>query len=306
MSGGPSTRDRLEAWYVDRVRALAPGSDLQGGLSRAKAAEAAGLAAGALAGGGLAVIDLAVPFAVSAAICAAMIVAVVAWVHEPAPPARIAPRDVLRGVPATMWTGIGTALGHRTVRRITVLSAGLGVALVTVELLAPVSLADIVGSDDEAAGTYAVLLTIGFLGSAGGSALAPFAARLTGSPAAAIVIGRVLAAAALLGLATSSFAVTAVAFVAFYTVLGVTQAADQPGAPRRRRVDRAGDGALGPIVDDATGRGGRLPHRSAAWPSRCRSPPASPSPPSPSPRRSPSACRRGGPASRPLPEPAHR
>ncbi len=37
------------------------------------------------------------------------------------------------------------------------------------------------------------------------------------------MIGRVLAAAALLGLATSSFAVTAVAFVAFYTVLGVTR-----------------------------------------------------------------------------------
>jgi hypothetical protein len=145
------------------------------------------------------------------------------WVREPARPHRMAVGDVLRGVPATMWTGVGTALGHRTVRRITVLSAGLGIALVTVELLAPVSLADIVGSDDEAAGTYAVLLTFGFLGSAAGSALAPVAARLARSPATAITIARVLAAGALLGLATSSFVVTAVAFVAFYTILGVSR-----------------------------------------------------------------------------------
>jgi predicted MFS family arabinose efflux permease len=105
----------------------------------------------------------------------------------------------------------------------TILTASMGVALATVELLAPASIDRIVGGEDEAAGPYAMLLTLGFFGSAMGSAQASRTARRLGSSPRGILAARVLGAGALLGVAASSLSAVAVALVAFYAVNGVAR-----------------------------------------------------------------------------------
>jgi MFS family permease len=224
----------LEAWFVDSVHQAANGLDLEADLARAKAVEAAALGLGALAGGGLVavvalptrdatVVDLSVPFLVSAGICLGMVAAIFRWVHEPTRGQRPSLGGVARGVPATIWSGLRLAVGRGPLRRITILMGTMGVALSTVELLAPASLARILGGEDAAAGPYAVAVTVGFFGSAAGSSKASAVARMLGSPSRGIMAARVLGACALLSVATSSFAVAAVAILAFYALNGIAR-----------------------------------------------------------------------------------
>jgi len=224
----------LEAWFVDSVHYVVPDASLGRDLARAKTVEAAAAGLGALAGGALValaplpaggelVIDLSIPFLVSGGICMWMLVATVGWIHEPKRVARPSLGAVVIDVPQTIRRGLRLAAGRGPLRRITILMASMGVALSTVELLAPASFAHILGGEDEAAGPYAVLVTLGFFGSATGSLQAPSAARLLHSSSRAITAARLFGACAVLSLATSSFALSAVAIVAFYALNGIAR-----------------------------------------------------------------------------------
>ena len=236
IGGGARALDSgpLEAWFVDSMQQAAPDADLRRDLARAKAVEAGALGLGALAGGGLVaivqieggdstVLDLSIPFLVSAGICIGMVGAIARWVHEPPRDGRPTLGGVVRDVPATVRRGLRLAAGRGPLRRMTILTATMGVALATVELLAPASIDRIVGGEDAAAGPYAILLTLGFFGSAFGSAQASRTAHRLGSSSRGILTARMLAAGALMGVAASSLGAVSVALVAFYALSGVAR-----------------------------------------------------------------------------------
>jgi len=222
----------LHAWYVDAVHAVDPDADLKPGLARAEAVEAAALGLGALAGGALvtivpldasggAVISLSIPFLASAALCLARTAGLLRWVHEPARGERPPLRTVLTDVPRTIRIGVGLVARRGALRRVSILTACLGVTLGSVELISPVSFAQLLGGEDAAAGPYSVLVTLAFFGTAVGAALAPAVARLLRSSARGIMAAGLLASVAALGLAAPTFAAAAVAYIALYLMLGV-------------------------------------------------------------------------------------
>jgi MFS family permease len=222
----------LQAWYVDTVQAIDARADLRQGFSQAGAAEAAGLGIGALVGGGLvaisplpqesgAVIALSTPFLLAAALSACSLVAVVAWVQEP--PRETAARlgDAIADVPSTIVRGAALTVGRGPLRRIVTYSAALGVALAGVELLAPANFARLLGGASQAAGPYAVLVTLGFAGTAVGSALAPAVARMLRSPSRGILASALISAVSVLAISAPTLGVAATAFLTFYLLLGI-------------------------------------------------------------------------------------
>jgi MFS family permease len=222
----------LQAWFVDAVHAVDPKADLKPGLARGNAVEAAALGLGALAGGAMAslvplpardapVVTLSVPFLVSAAISVLSTAAIARWVHEPARARHPRFRTVLVQVPATVRTGVGLAARPGALRRMTLLSACLGVTLVGVELLSPVSFAQLLGGEDAAAGPYSVLVTLAFFGTSAGSSIAPATARLLRSPARGLGLATLFAAVAMLGIAAPGFALAATSYVVLYVLLGI-------------------------------------------------------------------------------------
>jgi MFS family permease len=222
----------LQAWYVDAVHAVDPKADLKPGLARGNAVEAAALGLGALAGGALAsliplptrdavIVGLSVPFLVSAAVSVVSIATIARWVRDPSRDRHPRFRAVLVQVPATIRAGVTLAARPGALRRMTLLSACLGVTLVGVELLSPVSFAQLLGGEDAAAGPYSVLVTLAFFGTSAGSSIAPAAARLLRSPARALGLATLLGAVAMLGIAAPGFALAATAYVALYVFLGV-------------------------------------------------------------------------------------
>ena len=222
----------LQAWFVDTVHGVDADADLKPGLARGMAISAAALGAGALAGGalvslaplptrGAAVVSLSVPFLVSAAISVVSTVAIARWVREPARERRLGFRAVIVRVPVTVRTGVRLAARPGALRRMTLLSACLGVTLVGVELLSPVSFAQLVGGEDTAAGPYSVLVMLAFFGTSAGSSIAPLTAQLLRSPARGLGVATLLASIAALGIAVPGFAFAATAFVALYVLLGI-------------------------------------------------------------------------------------
>lgn len=222
----------LQAWFVDTVQAVDAQADLRQGFSQAGVAEAAGLGLGALLGGGLVaisplpqesgvVIALSTPFLLAAALSASSLVAVVTWVQEP-PRARVVRLgDVLADVPSTIARGAALTVGRGPLRRIVAFSAALGVALAGVELLAPTSFAALLGGASQAAGPYAVLVTLGFAGTAVGSALVPAVARLLRSPSRGLLAAALASAIAVLAISAPTLGVAATAFLSFYLMLGI-------------------------------------------------------------------------------------
>ena len=222
----------LQAWFVDTVQALDAQADLRHGFSQAGVAEAAGLGLGALVGGGLVaisplpqesgvVIALSTPFLLAAALSVGSLVAVVAWVQEPPRQTAVRVGDVLADVPRTIARGAALTVGRGPLRRLVAFSAALGVALAGVELLAPTSFATLLGGASQAAGPYAVLVTLGFAGTAAGSALAPALARLLRSPSRGLLAAALASAIAVLAISTPTLGVAATAFLAFYLLLGI-------------------------------------------------------------------------------------
>ncbi|BDZ41708.1 hypothetical protein GCM10025865_10070 [Paraoerskovia sediminicola] len=222
----------LQAWYVDQVHAVDLDADLKPGLARAGVAESSGLGIGALAGGALVAVSplpttgapliaLSTPFLLAALLGVAHLVFLLAWVHDPPRARRATLRDVLRDVPATVAHGASLAVRHTVLRRIVGFMLAFGVALAAIELLAPNAFAQMLGGESRAAAPYAVLVTLGFFGSAAGSSLAPLVARLAGRSSRGVLITAVLSAGALAAIGVPVIGVAAAAFVLFYLFLGM-------------------------------------------------------------------------------------
>lgn len=222
----------LQSWFVERTLAVDPEASLRKGLSMAAAGESIALAVGTLATGGLLtvtplpasdslLIALSTPFLVSAAVSSVQVVLVAVWVREPRPVARLTLRDVIADVPRTIAGGARLAAIHTTLRRLLFVTAAVGAALASIELLTPPHIASIAGSSAKGASAYAVLATLGFLGSAMGAALAPAATRLLRLPSRVPLVGALGAAVALAATGVQTLGLLAVAYVAFYVLLGV-------------------------------------------------------------------------------------
>ncbi|MGW0534002.1 MFS transporter [Streptomyces sp. NPDC003032] len=219
LSSGPA-----EAWYVDTVQATAgPDAELRTGLARGSAATAAALAAGTLAGGVLPwllglgpdpgawlsratsglVLPLSVPVLVAAALDVVFVLYVLTALPEP-PRAPTSVCGVLRGIPATVISGLRLGGRDVLVRRVLLSAAAAGGALVTVELLTPGRVAALTGEPETGAVFFAGLACAGFVCSALGSHLAPLTARLAADGERAVLVALGVGASGLLLIAATA------------------------------------------------------------------------------------------------------
>lgn len=238
----------LEAWFVDAVHARGGGpDDTTPGLARAGSAEAGSLAAGVLLGGAVPLLGgpLALPLLLAAGLTLAQLVAVALLVVEP-PRGPVAARAVgpfgrttsrprhrasravaslrsgVRDVPRTVREVLGLARADAPFRRLLLLSVGTGWVLSTIELVGPLRLVEITGSEDRAAGAFSVLLFAGFSAAGLGAAVAGPARRRAGGAGRASTVLAVVGAVALLGLVSGSTVWLVVAAAAgFYAANGV-------------------------------------------------------------------------------------
>ncbi|WP_084103639.1 MFS transporter [Demequina sp. NBRC 110056] len=234
----------LKAWFVDATLDADSNADLAPGLSRGGVAESLGLAAGALAAAplvalspfpadGSGLIALSTPFLASAALTVVHATLVAVWVRD-ADVDRVPVREAVRGVGPTIRRGLALAAGSPRIRRLLLLTAGLGVGLSGIELLAPTRASELLGGSDAAAGPYAVLVTAGFAASALGAALSPVATRVmslgrhdaakaVSERARPLTIGLafVTGAAALAAVGVPVAILAAVAYLGFFFAIGI-------------------------------------------------------------------------------------
>ncbi|MGC0374028.1 MFS transporter [Streptomyces sp. SAI-229] len=260
LSSGPA-----EAWYVDTVHARSgPDADLRTGLARGSSATSAALATGTLLGGALPwllglgpdlgarlskatsglVLPLSVPLLLGVAVGIAFVLYVLTALPEPPRPAAT-PRDVLRGVPATVAGGLRLAGRDVLVRRVLLSAGAAGGALAAVELLTPGRAAVLTGTPASGAVLFASLACAGFVCSGVGSHLAPSAARLAGSGERAVLAGLGTGASGLLLLGATaastgvwSVILAAVGYGSLYFGLGL--AGPSENDLLHRRVSRSG------------------------------------------------------------------
>jgi MFS family permease len=222
----------LQSWFVERTLAIDPAANFRAGLSRASAGESIALAAGTLATGGLLVatplpandatlIALSTPFLVSAAFACVQVGLVACWVKEPRRTNQLTLPDVIAEVPRTIAGGARLAATHPTLRRLLAVTAAIGAALASIELLTPPHVASVLGSDAEGASAYAVLATLGFVGSAIGATLAPVATKVLRRPSRVPLVGVLGGAVALAATGAQALGSLSVAYVAFYVLLGM-------------------------------------------------------------------------------------
>ena len=220
----------LEAWFVDAVHEADPRADTTRGLARGGVADGAALAVGALAGGVLPLLlgqSLVAPF-VAAAACTALSLVAVTLLVVPVGPVRTSsgPWDALRrgvaDVPRVVTTALRLAARERTLRLLVLLALGTGPVLVSIELLAPLRFAELVGGEARGGQAYSVVVTLGFGAAALGSALALQARRAArGSARTATAALMVLAAGGLALMAVDgSVVVLAAGALVFYLCNG--------------------------------------------------------------------------------------
>ena len=225
----------LEAWYVDAVHSADPGAEVQRGISRGWALEALGLAAGAVTGGllpqlvsglpadGL-IAPFSVPFLLASALTAAGLAAVLVLMREP-PRHRARPSAgrIVRDVPHTIAAGLRLASGDRTIVLVLGATLAFGFALAALEIVAPVQFAQLLGSEESASAAFGVLITLAFLGSAVGSAIAPRMAALLNSASRTAALVTALIAVSFVGLAMGApFVVAAALYVGIYLLAGIS------------------------------------------------------------------------------------
>lgn len=222
----------LQAWFVDAARDIDAHTSVRGALSGASMAAALGIGTGALASGalvtfsplphhGAAFIALSTPLLMSAILAATNAVLAALWLTERRAAFSSSVRAILTNVPITLHCGTVLVAQHRPLRRIFALTAALGAAVASIELLAPGHFSRLFDSASDAAGPYSLLVTAAFAGSAVGSGLSPLATRLLKKPTRVIAAAGVGAAITLPFIASTSLAVACVAFVAFYLILDV-------------------------------------------------------------------------------------
>lgn len=221
----------LEAWYVDTVHAADPGADVTTGLSRAGAADGAGLSLGAILGGLIPLLAgddsgaLAVPLLVAAALTGISLIGVALLVV----PLRHADRSGtgalsagVREVPRVVRATAVLVSRDRVLRLLLVISFLTGTVLTALELLGPLQFADLAGSLRAGSAAFGVVMAVSFAAAAVGSLLAPAARRWArGSVAWASVAFSLLAAATVVAVALApTVLVAAVAYALFYLFNG--------------------------------------------------------------------------------------
>ncbi|GAB3302236.1 hypothetical protein GCM10027451_06290 [Geodermatophilus aquaeductus] len=173
----------LEAWYVDAVRAADPDADVTPGLSRAGAADGAGLCLGAVLGGLLPLLGgglLVLPVLVAAALALAGMAAV-ALLVVPVGAARGSGVAALRAgialVPAVVRDTARLVTRDAQLRRVLAISLLVGCTLSTLELVGPLHVAALTGSGTEGAAVFGVVMAVSYAAAGVGALLAPLARR---------------------------------------------------------------------------------------------------------------------------------
>ncbi|SOE02542.1 MFS transporter [Blastococcus haudaquaticus] len=222
----------LEAWYVDTVHRTDPDADLTPGLSRAGAADAAGLTLGAVLGGVLPLLAgrdgaaaLALPLLLAAGFAMGHVVAVLLLV-VPVSPDRASSLGALRAgvreVPLVVSSTVRLVLRDRLLRLLLTVSLLVGIVLTSLELLGPLHFAELAGSPEVGSAVFGVVTAISFAAAAVGSLLAPAAGRAAGGSVVLVsAVTSVLAAGAIAAFAVAPGVVlAAVAYSAFYLLNG--------------------------------------------------------------------------------------
>lgn len=217
----------LEAWYVDAVHAADADADVTPGLSRAGAADGAGLCLGAVLGGllplladgtGDAVLALPVLLAATLSLVSVAAVAVlVVPVGTPRGPGVRALRAGVRAVPAVVRDTARLVSRDRVLRRVLAVSLLVGAVLTTLELLGPLHVAELTGSRTEGAAVFGVVMAVSYAAAGLGALLAPAARRLArGSVAGATTGLAVLGSLAVAAVAVAGPLALAGLFASFY------------------------------------------------------------------------------------------
>ncbi|SDE83580.1 Predicted arabinose efflux permease, MFS family [Blastococcus fimeti] len=218
----------LEAWYVDTVHRTDPRADVTPGLSRAAAADAAGLTVGAVVGGMLPLLvdrsgaaALAVPLVLAAVfglVHVGAVLLLVVPVRQPQTSGAAALRAGVREVPLVITATLRLVLRDRLLRLLLVVSFLVGVVLTSLELLGPLHVAELAGSPERGSAVFGVVTAVAFAAAALGALLAPALGRAAGGSVVVVGAGTsVLAAGAIAVVAGAPGVVlAAVAYSAFY------------------------------------------------------------------------------------------
>ena len=225
----------LEAWYVDAVHAADADADVTPGLSRAGAADGAGLCLGAVLGGllplladgtGDAVLVLPVLLAAALSLVSVAAVAVlVVPVGTPRGSGVTALRAGVRAVPAVVRDTARLVSRDRLLRRVLAVSLLVGAVLTTLELLGPLHVAELTGSRTEGAALFGVVMAVSYAAAGLGALLAPAVRRLARGSVAGATTG--LAVLGSLAVATVT-AAGPLALGALFAVFYVANAAAWP------------------------------------------------------------------------------
>lgn len=227
----------VEAWYVDTVRAADPAAPLRRGISWGWAVECVGLGGAAIVGGllpqffrglpgdGL-ITPISVPALAAAGVAAVSLAAHVALMKEPPRPVAVSLRAAVRAVPGQISYGVRLAAGDPVIRLLVLRVAAFGLAINTLETLAPLQFAELLGGAERGAAAYGLLAAGAFLGTAAGSASAPALCRVGAAAplsVAAVCTGLSTVALGALALAAAGlggFALAAVAYLGAYVLSG--------------------------------------------------------------------------------------
>jgi predicted MFS family arabinose efflux permease len=190
----------LEAWYVDAAQAADPAAPIHRALSRAGIALGVAIATGALIGGGLvtwhpltAWSALGFPFAIATVLYAVHTVLLGALMREPRTRTGTRPRPAstipgaLRDVPRAIAQGVRLLGSSRVLRTLVLVEVFWSIAMIAFEILTPVRLADLLGSENAAGALFGPASAAAWVLFAAGSALAGISSRRIGVAWTAVV-----------------------------------------------------------------------------------------------------------------------
>ena len=192
----------LESWYVDTAQAAEPDVAVERGLSRAGTVVGLAIAVGALLSGGLVAWHplapasaLLLPYAVATGLYGLHAVLCAVLVVEPHRlPSRRGPAPVLapvRSAPAVVLDSLRTLASSPVLRSLVLVEVFWSVALIGLETLNPIRLAELMGSQERAGAVYGPVTAAAWALFAVGSWLAGMSSRRIGVARTA-VLARVL------------------------------------------------------------------------------------------------------------------
>ncbi len=230
----------LESWYVDAAQAADPDADIETGLARKGMVLSVAIGAGALLGGGLALLPqpsglpvLALPVLVAVGLRLVDIAALATLLREPrrgagGPRGWSAAMATVRGTGRTVREAVGLMRASAALLALAAIELFWGAGMTGVEIFSGPRLVELLGDPQQAVAAYAVANAVAWIVSGLGSAAAPWLARLTGGWVRAGIITRVaqglgvLAAALIAGPAG-----LLIGYLGFYLVHGAANVAHQ-------------------------------------------------------------------------------